>query len=87
MGLPHHPMAPDRAADPIEVHVSYNPDHNPATTAGCTYVSVKDADVLAEEWGVVSGGSHVAPVVTDYGTREGAHIDPDGNLIRYGSRR
>jgi hypothetical protein len=26
-----------------------------------------------------------APVDTDYGLREGWHIDPDGNLLRFGS--
>jgi hypothetical protein len=25
------------------------------------------------------------PTDTDYGLREGAHIDPDNNLIRFGS--
>jgi hypothetical protein len=26
-----------------------------------------------------------APVDTDHGIREGAHVDPDGNLLRFGS--
>lgn len=73
--------------DQIELHVSYNPDHDPRTTAGCAYVAVKDADALARQWADITGGRNVAPVDNDYGTREGAHIDPDGNLIRYGSRR
>lgn len=73
--------------DAIELHVSYNAEHDPARTAGCAYVAVDDADDLAREWGAVQGGRSIAPVGTDYGTREGAHIDPDGNLIRFGSRR
>lgn len=28
-----------------------------------------------------------APVETEYGLREGAHVDLDGNLLRFGSRR
>lgn len=30
-------------------------------------------------------GRFVAPVDTDYGLREGAHVDADGNLLRYDS--
>jgi len=73
--------------DGIELHVSLNSDHDPARTAGCAYVAVDDADGLALEWAAVPRGRTVAPVDTDYGTREGAHVDPDGNLVRFGSRR
>lgn len=46
-------------------------------------------DVLAAlhaEWATadVEGRLH-APTDTDYGLREGAYVDPDGNLLRYGS--
>jgi hypothetical protein len=30
-------------------------------------------------------GELVAPFDTDYGLREGSHVDPDGNVIRFGS--
>ena len=41
---------------------------------------------LATEWSASGAeGRFVDPVDTDYGLREGAHIDPDGNLLRYGS--
>ncbi|MDO9408305.1 TetR family transcriptional regulator [Patulibacter sp.] len=73
--------------DGIELHVALNPEHDPARTAGCAYLAVTDADALAAEWAAVQGGRHVAPVDTDYGTREGAHVDPDGNLMRFGSPR
>ena len=72
--------------DRIVLHVSRNAEHDPRTTAGCAYVEVADADALAREWAHVAGGRNVAPVDTDYGIREGAHVDPDGNLIRFGSR-
>lgn len=72
---------------PIEIHVSRNEDHDPATTAGCAYLDVADADALWRQWRTAPGGKDVEPVYTDYGIREGAHIDPDGNLLRYGSRR
>lgn len=70
---------------PVEVHVSRNTDHDPRTTAGCAYLAVTDADALWRRWSAAGGGRNLEPVTTDYGTREGAHIDPDGNLLRYGS--
>jgi catechol 2,3-dioxygenase-like lactoylglutathione lyase family enzyme len=52
--------------------------------AGALYVHCDDAAQLADEWRradlEVSG-----PVDEDYGKREGSHVDPDGNLIRFGS--
>ena len=73
--------------DAIELHVSFDAEHDSSTTAGCAYVAVDDADALALEWGTVPDVQIVAPVDTDYGTRDGAHIDPDGDLIRFGSQR
>lgn len=70
---------------PIQLHVSRNPGHDPLTTAGCAYLYVDDADAVWRRWSKVSGGRNVEPVDTDYGIREGAHVDPDGNLLRYGS--
>lgn len=69
----------------VQLHVSRNPDHDPLTTAGCAYLYVDDADVLWRKWSTVPRGNNTQPVDTDYGLREGAHIDPDGNLLRYGS--
>lgn len=71
----------------VQVHVSRNDDHDPATTAGCAYLVVDDPDMVWHRWSTVPGGQDVEPVDTDYNTREGAHVDPDGNLLRYGSLR
>jgi hypothetical protein len=62
-------------------------DHlDPLTTTSAAYLYVDDADALATEWAAAGAeGRFVEPVDTDYGLREGAHIDPDGNLLRYGS--
>lgn len=70
---------------PVELHASRNPDHDPRSTAGCAYLGVEDADSVWRQWMAVPGGRNVEPVDTDYGLREGGHIDPDGNLLRYGS--
>lgn len=75
------------ALGPVEVHVALVPAHDPRTTAGCAYLDVDDADLVRRRWSTAPGGSNVEPVDTDYGIREGAHIDPDNNLLRYGSLR
>jgi catechol 2,3-dioxygenase-like lactoylglutathione lyase family enzyme len=51
---------------------------------GAVYVHVDDADDLAEQWRK-AGLSVIGPDDMDYGKREGSHVDPDGNLIRFGS--
>lgn len=70
----------------IELHVACVSDLNPETTTCACYIYVDDADTLYEQWKAteVKGVFH-APVDTEYGLREFAHIDPDGNLIRVGS--
>ena len=71
----------------VVIHVSRNPHHDPGTTPGCAYLEVEDATALWQQWSTVAGGRNVEPVDTDYGISEGAHIDAEGNLLRYGSRR
>ena len=47
---------------------------------------MRDADALYAEWSRPGiGGETVRPSPADYGLREGAHTDPDGNVIRFGS--
>jgi catechol 2,3-dioxygenase-like lactoylglutathione lyase family enzyme len=67
----------------IELHLAVVADHDPLRTASAAYLHVPDADALAAEWAHVERTG--APVDTDYGLREGWHIDPDGNLLRFGS--
>jgi catechol 2,3-dioxygenase-like lactoylglutathione lyase family enzyme len=76
----------------IELHFFDQPRVDPLTTdAGC-YVRVRDADALHREWKAVgvptdpTTGSRLMPVTdTDYGLREFALVDPNGNLLRLGS--
>lgn len=51
---------------------------------GHLYVHVTDAAQLAEEWRR-AGVDVTGPHDYDYGKREGSHVDPDGNVIRFGS--
>jgi DNA-binding MarR family transcriptional regulator len=53
---------------------------------GAAYLYVRDADALYAEWTRPGIGGHTHPVrPTPYQLREGSHVDPDGNLIRFGS--
>ncbi len=65
------------------LHLAADPD--PAHHAW-TYLYVRDADALYEEWSRPGIGGRTRPVgPTPYKLREGSHTDPDGNLIRFGS--
>lgn len=71
----------------VELPVSRNPDHDPRTTAACAYLEVDDAKAAWRQRSTVPDGRDIEPVETDYGMCEGAHIDPDNDLLRFGSRR
>ena len=68
--------------DGLEVHLVVVSDDDPRRGPAAAYLHVPDADALGAEWAGVEGTE--APVDTDYGFREGRHIDPDGNLLRFG---
>jgi uncharacterized glyoxalase superfamily protein PhnB len=59
----------------------YHPQHHMTSVL---YIHVEDADRLADAWRE-AGATVEGPRNEDYGKREGQHIDPDGNLIRFGS--
>jgi hypothetical protein len=68
--------------DRLSIHLTLDPGHEP----GSAYLDVRDADALYEEWSKPGVGGLTRPVeAMPYGIREGSHIDPDGNLIRFGS--
>ena len=71
----------------VSLHLAKVDDLDPMTSMSAAYLYVEDADALATEWSASGAeGRFVDPVDTDYGLREGAHIDSCGNLLRYGSR-
>jgi DNA-binding MarR family transcriptional regulator len=68
--------------DGLSIHLALEPEHDPAST----YLYVRDADALFEEWSQPGLGGLTRPVnLMPYGLREGSHVDPDGNEIRFGS--
>jgi DNA-binding MarR family transcriptional regulator len=68
------------------LHLAADPEHDPTRGGASTYLHVRDADALYEEWSRPGIGGHTHPAVpTPYKFREGSHTDPDGNLIRFGS--
>jgi hypothetical protein len=67
--------------DGAEIHLGLAREIDAHASA---YLFVEDADELARAW--QSAGAAVSlPQDTDWGQHEGAHIDPDGNVIRFGS--
>ena len=75
--------------DEVSLHLSLDEGHGPEAGhqhVGTAYLYVEDADALYDEWarpGV--GGATRVVGDTPYKLREGSHVDPDGNLIRFGS--
>jgi hypothetical protein len=70
----------------VDLHFSRVDGLDPTTTTSAVYLYVDDADALYAEWRAAGvGGRFHAPEDTDYGLREGAHVDLDGNLLRFGS--
>jgi uncharacterized glyoxalase superfamily protein PhnB len=69
-------LAQERAQWP-----GYQPDRHMTSVL---YLHVEDADRLAAEWRAV-GAPVEGPRDEEYGKREAQHVDPDGNLIRFGS--
>ena len=53
-------------------------------TRTTAYLYVDDADGLAAEWRAAGAEVH-GPEDTDWGQHEGALVDLDGNVIRFGS--
>jgi len=69
-----------------DLHFSVQPGVEPRRNASAVYLYVDDADALYAEWRAAGvEGQFFEPHDTEYGLREGAHIDRDGNLLKFGS--
>jgi DNA-binding MarR family transcriptional regulator len=70
--------------DGVQLHLAADPGHG--THPASAYLYVRDADALYTEWSRPGIAGHTRPVgPTAYQLREGSHVDPDGNVIRFGS--
>ncbi len=73
--------------DGLEIHQAKVDSTDLSTNTCCTYLWVDETSALHDERAaVLVEGRLEAPVKTAYGMDEGAHVDPDGNLIRCGLR-
>jgi hypothetical protein len=71
--------------DGVGLHLAADPGHD-TTHPGSAYLYVRDAVALYEEWSRPGIAGHTHPAEpTPYKLLEGSHVDPDGNLIRFGS--
>jgi hypothetical protein len=70
----------------VELHMCGVGDTlDPKTSLTSVFLFVDDADALFAEWSAAGvPGKLVAPLDTEYGQREGSHVDPDGNVLRFG---
>jgi catechol 2,3-dioxygenase-like lactoylglutathione lyase family enzyme len=71
--------------DRVEIHLGVVLDFRPPDTKHSAYLWVDDADALAQEWQAAGVEVH-APEDTEWGQHEGSIVDPDGNVLRFGSR-
>ncbi len=70
----------------VNLHLATVERVQPNESTVAVFLAVNDARALHDEWRtVVIDGRLVLPVDTDYGLVEGAYVDPDGNLLRFGS--
>ena len=70
--------------DGVELHLGAVPDSDSERASHSAYLWVDDSDALAREWLAVGAEVHM-PEDTEWGQHEGAVVDPDGNVLRFGS--
>ena len=69
--------------DGIEIHLGVVPDGSTRVRLSA-YLWVDDADIVAQTWSAVGADVRLPKTLRGDST-EGALIDPDGNIIRFGS--
>jgi hypothetical protein len=70
--------------DGVEIHLGVVPGPDAERSGHSAYLCVDDSDELAHEWLAVGAEVHM-PEDTEWGQHEGAVVDPDGNVLRFGS--
>ena len=69
----------------LELHLCLVPGQDPLRTACSVFLHVPDPDAVAAAWRAAGVGRTTPPEVKPWNVREGAHVDGDGNLLRFGS--
>jgi uncharacterized glyoxalase superfamily protein PhnB/quinol monooxygenase YgiN len=70
--------------DDVEIHLGLVVPEDKVVTPSTAYLFVDDADRLAHAWRV-AGADVRTPEDTEWGQHEGVLVDPDGNIVRFGS--
>lgn len=70
--------------DDVEIHLGVLPEGDPRAVRSTAYLFVDDADEVARAWSA-AGADVRLPEDTEWRQHEGVVIDPDGNVIRFGS--
>jgi predicted enzyme related to lactoylglutathione lyase len=71
-------------AGKLNIHLQLSDETGPHPGGSTVYLHTDDADEIADEWRK-AGLEVTGPENYDYGKYEGTHVDPDGNVIRFGS--
>lgn len=70
----------------VHLHVTRVSHLDPRKNVVAVYLYVDDAEETMAAWSAAGVDGRFHPLEdTPYGLREGAYVDPDGNLIRFGS--
>jgi catechol 2,3-dioxygenase-like lactoylglutathione lyase family enzyme len=71
----------------VELHLTFQPhSYYPAGAIAVAYLHVADADAIYAAWSQPGiGGRTDPPEDMPWGMHEGVHVDPDGNVLRYGT--
>jgi catechol 2,3-dioxygenase-like lactoylglutathione lyase family enzyme len=70
----------------LNLHLERTEDGGPRPGGGVLYVHCDNADDVVAEWRK-AGLEVTSPENKPWGKYEGSHVDPDGNIIRFGSPR
>ena len=70
--------------DGVEIHLGVVPEIIPSGPKHSAYLWVDDANALAQAWRAAGAEVHL-PEDTEWGQHEGALVDLDGNVLRFGS--
>jgi catechol 2,3-dioxygenase-like lactoylglutathione lyase family enzyme len=72
--------------DDVQLHLAQAANIDALSSMVSVYLYVDDAEALYAEWSAANLPGHLHRAKpTAYGLLEGGYVDPDGNLLRFGS--